>query len=244
MRAAFEHVVAAGLLMSYIGCTPLSSQHAHPTVWHDAEGHHWYREDDPAYGDLDCEDRLIQEMPYSAITPFAVVGGSCVGDGRRFVTVFKFGATLDRVVSFLKTQGIEVQNDEAGNIKLFDSVELRNALTSYLRIIDQRTNAIVSNIANVNTAERKGPRAAPPYRRRVVVIHDDGRASIEPDPSPFRLVWSPNDPSAITEGEYLGYVRYPNVDVYRENIDMTVAAGEYHAVRQILEKLYDGGNGT
>ncbi len=99
-----------------------------------------------------------------------------------------------------------------------------------------RMNVVANNLANAQTTHDVDGNPNPYRRKRVhfkpgapeitgsdtlgVHVHE-----IDEDPSDFRLVYKPGHPDA--DGQ--GYVRYPNVDVQVEMVDMMVAARAYEA---------------
>lgn len=112
-----------------------------------------------------------------------------------------------------------------------------------------RMNVIAGNIANANTTRTAG---GGPYQRQVAVLAqtpqpfdatlaalsgDPGAAvassepggvqvaAIVPDTSPFRLVYDPGHPDADAQG----FVRYPNVDVLQEMVELMAASRTYEA---------------
>jgi len=106
-----------------------------------------------------------------------------------------------------------------------------------LRAEKFRLDVVSSNIANLNTT--RTPEGGP-YRKRSVVFqealeHKIGKreqfngkgvqvAGIVRDNSPFRLVYDPSHPDAVD-----GYVRYSNVDITREMVDLITATRAYEA---------------
>ncbi len=92
-------------------------------------------------------------------------------------------------------------------------------------------NTIAENIANANTIEKDGENV--PYRRRepIFTVNTVGGASavkvagVMEDPSPFRIELDPNNPLADADGN----VKYPNVQVIQEMVDMMMANRSYEA---------------
>lgn len=92
-----------------------------------------------------------------------------------------------------------------------------------------RLEAISSNIANANNTELVNGEV---YKRKQVYLTEDNlnfegvlngvRVSEirEDNIKPDRLVYDPENKNAIQEGEYKGYVRYPNVDITTEMVDL------------------------
>lgn len=107
-----------------------------------------------------------------------------------------------------------------------------------------RMDVIANNIANVNST--RTPEGGPYRRQRVVftpresqvffnipflkteVIYN-GRGvrvvGIEEDPSPFKIEYRPEHPDADKDG----YVKFPNVNVVLEMVDMISATRAYEA---------------
>src|SRR5690606_38397084 len=82
-----------------------------------------------------------------------------------------------------------------------------------------------------------------PYRRRIAMFAPGDPASadpaarglgvhvaeIEPDQAPFKYEYKPDDPHAITEGRWKGYVARPNIDPVTEQINAMEAMRSYEA---------------
>lgn len=120
-----------------------------------------------------------------------------------------------------------------------------------------RMDVISNNIANLDTTStgRTTPAGNPiPYRRQVTIFRPRpsehrfstwlGKAerslssegvqvsAILEDASPLRLEYEPNSPDAAQQAELgvpVGYVRYPNVNIVTEMIDMISASRSYEA---------------
>jgi len=112
---------------------------------------------------------------------------------------------------------------------------------SGLRAERARMNVVANNMANVNTTHnRYGDIEA--YRRQRVFFKPGapevtGSArwgvsveAVKPDYD-TQLVhkWDPEHPDAVQEGEWKGYVAYPNIHAAMEMVDMMVAARAYEA---------------
>jgi flagellar basal-body rod protein FlgC len=109
-----------------------------------------------------------------------------------------------------------------------------------------RMDVIASNIANAQTT--RTPQGGP-YRREEVVLTPQylqpsfgdwlarfqsntdapvgagvAVSAIVQDPSPFKLVYDPDNPDAVN-----GYVQMPNVDISTEMVDLVAASRAYEA---------------
>lgn len=112
-----------------------------------------------------------------------------------------------------------------------------------------RMDVISDNIANVNTTRTSTGEA---FRRGRVILRPredqpifnthfkpdalnsttgDGVrvVKIEKDDAPLRLVYDPNHPDAIKNGDKKGYVEMPNVVLVKEMVDMISASRSYEA---------------
>jgi flagellar basal-body rod protein FlgC len=137
-----------------------------------------------------------------------------------------------------------------------------NISASALTAQKLRLDLISNNIANLNTTNTgvTTPGGNPiPYRREVAVfsarpatksfsnLFENSRRKLKSegvqvirvleDNSPFRLEYDPDSPDAATVAEPgipVGYVRYPNVNLAREMIDMISASRSYEANVTVL----------
>lgn len=99
-------------------------------------------------------------------------------------------------------------------------------------------DTIAQNVLNAETTKTA---SGEPYRRRFVVMGEgdpsrpDGRGvhiqKIGLDQSPFRKVLDPGNPDADAEG----FVKYPNVDMTFEMVNMIEATRAYEANITMME---------
>lgn len=115
-------------------------------------------------------------------------------------------------------------------------------------LVAQRTrlNAISSNIANISTTHNEVGEAEP-YRPRYVVFQTDADkatphggvavkvASVEVDDAEPLYKFEPNNPLAIQEGKWKGYVAYPNINLTAEFVDALEATRAYEANIGVIE---------
>jgi flagellar basal-body rod protein FlgC len=118
-----------------------------------------------------------------------------------------------------------------------------------------RMDVIANNIANVSTTRTTD---GGPYRRQRVILRPRNDElefrtrflpqalwrgmgegvrviKIEKDMSPERLVYDPTHPDSIQSGPLTGYVKYPNVNVVTEMVDMISASRAYEANVTIIQ---------
>lgn len=101
-----------------------------------------------------------------------------------------------------------------------------------------RLDAISSNIANVSTTHNElgEPQA---YQPRFVILQTDDSesgglpgvkvASVEIADLEPQYKYQPGHPDAVTEGEWAGYVAYPNIDMATEMVNAIEASRAYEA---------------
>lgn len=139
-------------------------------------------------------------------------------------------------------------------MSLFTSM---NISASALTAQKLRLDLISNNIANINTTNTGETTAAGnpiPYTREVAVFSTRPAESnfsdyiknatqnlssegvqvtaVNPDTEEYRLEYDPNNPDAATTAESgipVGYVRYPNVNLTEEMVDMISASRSYEA---------------
>lgn len=112
-----------------------------------------------------------------------------------------------------------------------------------------RMNAQSSNIANISTThnERGEPEA---YQPRFVVFQTDesvgahGAAGVRVssvEVEDVEPIWryQPHHPDAVKEGEYAGYVAYPNINMMTEFTDAMEAARAYEANLGVIDITKD-----
>jgi flagellar basal-body rod protein FlgC len=114
-------------------------------------------------------------------------------------------------------------------------------------LVAQRTrmDTIAGNVANMDVTRNENGEKIP-YRRRFVLMAPgqsangvrDGNPgvhiqSIEQDLSPFRRVYDPGHADADKDG----YVKYPNVDLAIEQVNMLEASRAYEANVTMMETL-------
>jgi len=119
---------------------------------------------------------------------------------------------------------------------MFDSLDIGASALLAQRV---RMDTIAGNVANINTTRNE--RGQPiPYRRRVVTFAPGAPggasagvhvASIEKDQSPFNERYEPGNKDADTRG----YVKYPNVDLSIEYVNMLEASRAYEANVTLME---------
>lgn len=103
-----------------------------------------------------------------------------------------------------------------------------------------RMNTIASNVLNINTIENAQGQNIP-FRRRIVTFREGNPedpskpgvrvASIEQDKSAFRKVFEPGSKFADDEG----FVKYPNVNLETEFVNMLDASRAYEANVTMME---------
>jgi flagellar basal-body rod protein FlgC len=115
-----------------------------------------------------------------------------------------------------------------------------------------RLQTISANMANArSTSTTEG---GDPYRRKMPVFQsvpvdpNDGNlgkdiqrvevVDIAESDKPFRVVFDPSHPDADDEG----YVRYPNVDILYEMVDLMTTSRSYEANTNVVETTYQMAN--
>lgn len=115
-------------------------------------------------------------------------------------------------------------------------------------LIAQRTrlNAIAGNLANMSTT-RNEKGELEPYQSRYVTFSVDDElttsqgasgvkvASVETEEIEPLYKFQPNHPHAIQEGQWKGYVAYPNVNMTAEFVDALEATRAYEANVGVIE---------
>lgn len=102
-----------------------------------------------------------------------------------------------------------------------------------------RMDVIAGNVANMNTLRDENGQLNP-FRRRITMLsaapNPDGTTAVRvekiaADPSPFRTTYEPGHPDAGPDG----YVKYPNIDLAMEMVNMMEASRAYEASVTMME---------
>lgn len=119
---------------------------------------------------------------------------------------------------------------------MFEALDISSSALGAQRI---RMDVIAGNVANMNTLRNvRGEHE--PYRRRVALLESvkerDGTPGVRvgkiiQDPSELRRVYEPGHPDADADG----YVKYPNIDLAMEMVNMMEASRAYEANVTMME---------
>jgi flagellar basal-body rod protein FlgC len=112
-----------------------------------------------------------------------------------------------------------------------------------------RLQSIAANLANARTTRTEA--GIGPYQRRVPVfeavqsdsfaseleshLHEVQVSKIAIDPSEGRAVYDPGHPDA----DALGFVRFPNIDILKEMVDLMTSSRTYEANLNVLDTTRD-----
>src|SRR5262245_53505457 len=119
---------------------------------------------------------------------------------------------------------------------MFDSLDIGASALLAQRV---RMDTIAGNVANINTTRNEKGQPVP-YRRRIVTFAaaaPGGKsagvrvAAIESDMSPFNERFEPGNKDADARG----YVKYPNIDLAIEYVNMLEASRAYEANVTLME---------
>ncbi len=124
---------------------------------------------------------------------------------------------------------------------------IRSIDISTSALVAQRTrlNAISGNIANMSSLTDEHGNAKPYQAREVVFQTDDTLSTtgasgvkvseIKTDSADPRYRYEPNHPLAIKDGQWKGYVAYPNIDMTTQMVDAMETTRAYEANVGVME---------
>ncbi len=105
-----------------------------------------------------------------------------------------------------------------------------------------RLDTIAGNVANAYTTRRADGQPGPYQRRFAVFSPGDGKGGpgvhvekIDCDRSQGRMVLDPDHPDAIQEGQWKGYVEYPNIEPITEMTNAMLASRAYEANVTVMD---------
>lgn len=114
-------------------------------------------------------------------------------------------------------------------------------------LVAQRTrlNAVSGNIANISSLKDENGEAKPYQAREVVFRTDDSLSTtgasgvkvdeIKSSDAEPMYRYQPQHPLAIKEGEWKGYVAYPNIDLTTQMVDALESTRAYEANVGVME---------
>ncbi len=115
-------------------------------------------------------------------------------------------------------------------------------------LVAQRTrlNTVSGNVANLSTLVNEDGQAKPYQARYPVFQVDDAMttdtgaagvkvAAVETDQSDPLYRYQPDHPLAIKDGQWKGYVAYPNIDMTTQMVDALEATRAYEANVGVIE---------
>lgn len=117
-----------------------------------------------------------------------------------------------------------------------------NIAGSAMSVQSKKMNVHANNLANVESMIHKNGKFYPYIAKQVILqpntysgknINGVRIDKIVDDPSPCRLVYSPNNPMANKKG----YIRMSNVNIIKEMINSISAARSYQANTEIINTV-------
>ncbi len=119
---------------------------------------------------------------------------------------------------------------------MFSSFDVSTSALVAQRI---RMDAISGNLANLSTTHNEAGEPVP-YQARFTIFQTDDSigangsagvrvAAIETEHAEPRYKYDPDNPDALKEGPYKGYVAYPDIDMMTQMTDAMEAARAYEA---------------
>ncbi|MCL1818438.1 MAG: hypothetical protein FWG35_05855, partial [Spirochaetaceae bacterium] len=137
-----------------------------------------------------------------------------------------------RIKSVLIYNKHEVEISERGNFLTINKVT-REVLTDILQTEYLNIQIVLSNINNANTTKMKDGFE---YKKQKLFISDlSGIRIIEEPGDAGRLIYDPTNPEAIRTGRSAGYVKFPNINVKEEYIDLIDSIQLYNAVATYIK---------
>jgi flagellar basal-body rod protein FlgC len=176
-------------------------------------------------------------VPLSAMAVWLILGSvtGCaapVATNSQISVLSKADPTAQRLVAYLEAQHVRLSRISSDETRIEPGPACREALIRYLGVCQLRLKICSENIANVDTS-RDSEGLPNPYRRKIVVVGDDGQAQVRSDDSPLKSRHSPGHPDANASGMVL----YPNVDMAVETVDCAQAAKDFSMAVSILKRI-------
>lgn len=136
----------------------------------------------------------------------------------------------------LEWEGVPYQSEDNRTIiEVRDRDLATRALSRAYHTVCQRKTVAVANLSNYGTTKTAD---GEPYRRRSVILADDGGVKgIADDAGDFNWVYQPGHPESAGEGPHRGYVPLPNINLSQELEVWQQSDTEQRVLRELLEQL-------
>jgi flagellar basal body rod protein FlgC len=109
-------------------------------------------------------------------------------------------------------------------------------LIEILEILHLKVLIIEDNISNANTTRTS--EGGPYIRKYLSITIENGVELMNDIDNSERLVYDPSHPDAIRTGNKEGYVRFPNIDIIAEYMDLSETILLYNSIVGFIEKNY------
>jgi flagellar basal body rod protein FlgC len=132
-----------------------------------------------------------------------------------------------RVKNVLVYNKHDIEVFERGNFLTISKVN-REVLTDILQTEYLNIQLLLSNINNANTTKL---RDGYEYRKQKLFVSDlSGIQIMEDSDSSGRLIYDPTHPEAVRAGKLAGFVKFPNINVKEEYIELIDSLQLFNAV--------------
>jgi flagellar basal-body rod protein FlgC len=157
------------------------------------------------------------------------------GEREKYYTMLESQVKDTSFVKFLRDRGIKLETDSNGLLRIYvhGKTETFPTIVKFLDIMKTRMMVLAGNLANANTTR---PANVNPYRRKDIVIDQDGNASVVIDQTSPLKRYIPSHPHADKEG----YVLFPNISASIEIVSLDQALQEYNLAESLLERCLPG----
>jgi len=129
------------------------------------------------------------------------------------------------------------------NVKIIDEdnyIQIKNLTMDMLleirNVLFLKMDIINNNINNVDTTRTEN--GGPYIRKYLKITKENGIEIVEDEERNFRIVYDPTHPDAITVGQMEGYVKYPNIDIISEMVELIQVNRFYDGITEYLKNNY------
>jgi flagellar basal-body rod protein FlgC len=133
----------------------------------------------------------------------------------------------------IKNYNIEIIDNE--NYLTLSKVD-EKILIDILNILYIKIEIIKNNIVNVNTTRTTG--GGPFKRKYLKITAEKGVEIIEDTENDIRLVYDLTHPDSMREGDHIGFVQFPNVDINTEYYDLVETIQLYNGFIDYIKNNY------
>jgi flagellar basal body rod protein FlgC len=159
---------------------------------------------------------------------------SCQNQKKIYMMVYN-DQQKELLTNFILYKKYDTKTGENNNYLIFDNIN-ENILMEIIEVLYLKIGIIENNISNEKTTRTY--EGGPYIRQYLKITVENGIEIINDAENSERLVYDPTHPDAIKTGDNAGYVRFPNIDITTEYVELSETIILYNSIINYIENNY------